>query len=265
MLHLTARAVHGFPLSDPRIARSLWSALRRSFPDTLACCLMGNHLHLLCPGEADRVVRALRRVLAARPGVWLVSAPKALPPTRDKIRRELRYILLNPCRAALTDDPLAWSWSTHRDVLGVVLDPWVPAERLAWLGSPAELHAYVSADPSVSVQGTPPPRFEGDGWPVPLGWVAEAALSSTRSPVSTLRRRSLARRVFLQLARVEGWDRPRELAPLCGIDRRSVHRAWGAPEVWRPARRALHDSRLRTFVGPPLRASTTRGQSLRLG
>lgn len=146
----------------------MWHALRRNWPEAYAACLMPDHLHLLIAARDARAEhQSLVHLLGAfsraiTPASWHVAAPEPVR-TAEHARRTVRYILLNPCRARLADDPLAWPWSTHRGVAGAELDPWVSAERLARaLGrSPAgfarQLHAFVSGDPSVSPNGSPFP------------------------------------------------------------------------------------------------------------
>ena len=258
MLHVTARTIAEYPLSHPENARRMWRALRRTFPEALACCLMGNHLHLMVEADPARAVRALRRLIASQPGWWMPpTPPKVLAGKREKVRRELRYILLNPCRARMVADPLEWVWSTHRDLVGASIDPWVPAERLAWLGSPRELHAYISADPSVAVEGTPFPRVEPGPEFFGLRDVWQATRRATRATDDEIRARGVPRRVFLQLARAQGFDRPAALGELVGCHRTTVFRAWQAAPVYQPALLCLHDARLRdaplTVPPPPHR------------
>lgn len=242
MLHLTARAPYGRPLSDHAVSRDLWGRLRTSFPTALACCFMGNHLHLLVDDDPQRARRAVTRMLAQR-GWWKVAV-SLVSPDHVKVRRQLRYIALNPCRARLVPDPLAWLWSTHRDLVGATVDPWVPAARLARYGTARELHRYISADPSVALEGTPFPATQPPPWLHGLGDIARAAIVSTRSVEADLRRRSPCRTAFLQLARAEGWHRPELLASVAHTHVRTVYRAWDRPAIHGPARLCLHDERL---------------------
>lgn len=93
----------------------------------------------------------------------------------NKILTDVGYAVLNPTRAGLVDDPLAWYWSTYRDLFGATHDPWVTFERRrrylpAHVVDLERLHALVSADLSTDPRGTPPPRMafaeELDGRPV---------------------------------------------------------------------------------------------------
>lgn len=59
-----------------------------------------------------------------------VPAPSVIRPA-GPLARQIRYVALNPCRAGIVSCPLAWLRSTHRDVVGASIDPWVTPERLA--------------------------------------------------------------------------------------------------------------------------------------
>jgi hypothetical protein len=272
-LHLTAR-VRGVCLTDFRIAPVLWGGLRRAFPDALASLVMPNHPHLIAGASDEMAPR--RRLAAVLSGVtrycrnqpdlgtptWEV-APVG-PPIADRqhLERDIRYVLLNPCRAGLVVDPLEWLWSTHRDVMGAVVDPWVTASRLAAAlgrrrnGFAAELHRYVSSDPSVRVEGTPPPTPAVPAAPprVGLAQVRAAALAATRAAPAELGRRSLTRRLLIQLAAAYGWRRPQALSRLCGVARQTIHRLLDtrlAPAVMDPAALCLGDERLlRPYLEP---------------
>lgn len=170
--HLTA-TVHPalIPLSGEDIGGWLWAHLRDAFPTALATVLMPDHPHLVIPTEdaeaaAARLARLLGQ-LGRRLGVLGRAGRVAAPePIRSvaTLARHVRYVALNPCRAGFASCPLAWPWSTHRDVVGACLDPWVTASRLALalqttpIGFAARHHGYVSADPHVNVEGTPLPR-----------------------------------------------------------------------------------------------------------
>jgi hypothetical protein len=236
IFHVTARAVGRLaPFLRYEAAAFAWDRLRRAFPDAVAATLMPNHLHQMV-GAAS--ANALRRRMAAllsgltRSGlcgperlVWqTVPEPKPVEDVR-KLRRDVRYVALNPCRARLCADPLEWLWSTHRDVTGAVADPWVTAERLAAAlqiaprGFAAKHHAYVSGDPTVRVDGTPPPIAapKRESALYPLEAVAAAAAAALRQPIEAITSRPEARRLFVQLAQHQGWRDARMLARRCGL------------------------------------------------
>ena len=238
------------------IACWLWARLREAFPLALAACVMPDHPHVVSPLEDPEAARMrLNRVfghLARRLGVRFVGA--AAEPTlvrdRPKLLRELRYVDLNPPRAGLTDDPLAWLFSTHRDVVGATADPWIDARRLARaVGRPEKdfaewYHRYVSADPSVRVTGTPMPQpaRPSDIPDLPLGRIARAASAATRSRPEAIRVTGPTRRLFVGLAREQGWRNTELLARACACDPRTIQRI--AEIDLAPARLCLGDARL---------------------
>lgn len=265
--HLTARLSPAMPeLSTDAIGEWLWPRLREAFPGALATTLMPSHPHVLPaitdPGAAiERLTRLLGQ-LGRRCGVMgRASEVKARAvEDREALLRQLRYIALNPCRARLASCPLAWPWTTHRDVIGASVDPWVSAERLALaLGRTPDgfvqwWHGYVSGDPSASVEGTalPVAAIPNEMAWVPLRRIAEAVVSATRSSFAALKMRGLPRALFFALALEQGWTQTRKLAELCRCQPRRVREL--APTVplcaLDAARLCLGDERLRVLPRP---------------
>ena len=207
---------------------------------------MANHFHLVIPVEEGARER-LGALLGNLRG-WPYRPPGCeLAADRVKVRRDVRYAVLNPCRAGLCGDPLEWLWSTHRELVGGVRDPWVDVEALRRLGV---THRYVSGDPSVAVTGTPSPVAARLGWDHGLGRIAAAAMAACRATPAHLRRRTEARTVFLQLAARNGWRRASMLARSCDIQRAAVHRAWAREDVTREAQLCLGDDRLLACIEP---------------
>ncbi len=251
--HFVARARHGLsPYQDVQACRWAWKRLRVNFPEVLAAVLMPNHLHLICSTTepADQSSR-LTRMLAMScrgddSGIWEVGKPQGIPDPLH-LARQVRYVVLNPCRARLCGDPLEWPWSTHRGVVGAIVDPWVPAIRLARaLEKEGERfrerhHAYVSGDPSVSSKGSPFPRPEPERCTstVPLEWIARAAAAATESDVSQITRRTPTRRLFIRLAWKQGWRSATLLAERAEISRFGVRRALRISEAGALATGAL--------------------------
>ncbi|MBI4705347.1 MAG: hypothetical protein HY744_29935 [Deltaproteobacteria bacterium] len=196
---------------------------------------------------------------------WEPLGPAEVVPDLKHLRRLVRYLALNPCRAGLADDPLRWPWSTHRDVAGAIVDPWIDADRLAAaLGLPARgfaeaHHRYVSASGSVSTAST---RFPCRAEPVdvavqPLAALAAAAAAATRTTPADIRREGPTRALFLQLAGRHGWRRTGQLAAMCGIHPASVR--WNLRQQPDPAALAagelcLGDARLLTWQAPQHRS-----------
>lgn len=233
--HLVARATRGSkPFADPATAWWLMWRLRLDFPLSLGACVMPEHTHLLTETpEPERARTRLTRILSrliVRLGVPHLFEPVPEPEVvanGQHLERLLRYIWLNPCRAKLVADPLAWPWSTYRGVLGAEVDPWVSADRVATaLGRPTRgfasaVHAYVSGDPSVEVRGSPVPALclPRETPSIPLESVRSAALAATPWSPSWLRRREI-----VELAAHQGWRDVGALARASGLGGRSVQR-----------------------------------------
>lgn len=179
--HLTARTLPGTRpfLSEVR-CRQLWSALKREFTSCYAAVIMPNHFHLVVPGSEQL------RTLKWRMGVVMRSvsqssgpdfvrwspAPDAQPVVDAiKLQTIIRYVHLNPVRAALTRDPLAWRWSTLLE--GLLL----PESHLMWMdrqargtAPSAELLRFTVSDPFCSVDSRQPLKQ----------WQREMQVSSSR-------------------------------------------------------------------------------------
>lgn len=168
--HLVARAN---PFQTPLTKRNsnvdLWERLQKRFSNIAACVLMPNHLHILIfTHEPDKAVwnlgvdlRAWTQRFYPRLQLW-APIPNAIAiPDFHHLKRQIRYVHLNPCRAGLVKDPLQWEWSTHRDVTGCVINPWPNLKILEKVFATSSsrlsevLHQYVSQDPTVAVNGTP--------------------------------------------------------------------------------------------------------------
>jgi len=189
---------------DAEEAAYLWHALARVLPRLVALVLMPNHLHLLHPrdvreplrGALGNYARWYNRRQARRGRLFLPLPPPTARANATAIRRDRRYIHLNPCRGVrpLVPDPLAWPWSTHRDAVGWTLQPVIEREL-----RPLAFHAYVSGDPSVSVEGTELPYAHG---PAPSPALVMSTLASlARVPESAMMRRGRWRTLYLGVAR----------------------------------------------------------------
>ena len=243
--HLVARARPGQLLfADATEGARLWKAVLTAAPEPIALTLMPNHVHLVHPHDVRRRLGgALGRYVRWRHHRRGLTGPclQRLPPAelladRSKRRRAVRYVHLNPCRARLVDDPLAWPWSTHRDAVGLALQPAIP--RAA---QPHRFHAYVSGDPTVHPEGTELPQ---PGGPPPSPSLLRAVMASmARQPEAVLRQRGPWRRLFLGVGYA-----------LCEVPQTEVRAAAGVGKgavVPTPPRhvvhavdRAVHDPRM---------------------
>lgn len=263
--HWVVRANTPFqPFSDFETARKIWASLMKSFPQMVAAVLMPNHGHFILPKlkEEGRVRYKLGGVIGQVNkskkirDYWQVIPPPALIPDQHHLRRQVRYVALNPCRKGLRKDPLEWYWSTYRELFGAAVDCSGRSEALAELLREARrdflvrFHSYVSGDPSVSIQGTPFPKLLS---PQAYSyksldeiWGASAAALRV-SPLSVKKKGDL-RILFIHLAFSHGWRRRTALlAEICGISTRAVrHILRGpVPEGMEAAHLCLSDLRLR--------------------
>lgn len=256
-VHLVARTLFGVrPFRDSAAAWDLWRALSRGAQDTVAACLMPNHLHQIeetADPDAARRRLALRLAAFSRKQGWSrlwerLPAPGLIPDARHLLR-QVRYVHLNPCRAGLVPDPLCWPWSTHRGAVGAELEPWVTSERMARCldynagGFAAWFHRYVSSDPHVAVSGTPlpAPGPERAVAELPLARVVEAACALAPSPAR------LRCQLAVVLAYDQGWRDAAVVASALGITSRAVRRLArrDSAELLRVGRLYLADQRLR--------------------
>ncbi len=263
--HLVARvARRDVDLREWGLAGRVWRSLRRAFPEGLAATLMPDHVHLVdesVPRDEGRrrLARALSRATyGLGRGVW-DAAPEPDVVHESKLARTIRYVALNPCRAGLVADPLEWMWSTYREVMGAVVDPWVDGSRLAerlghrrW-GSSDEWHRYVSSDFAVTAGGTSPPGGGPAGEAVghALGDIARAVAACLRVSPACIGQRGPARRLFIGLARRQRWRDTALLASVVETTQRSVERHLLAEipgDDLRAASLCLADERLRRMV-----------------
>lgn len=259
MLHYARRAVPDADLFHTWAeARYLWLAIASRVAGIVALTLMPDHLHLLVRDAVDRpLMEALRSYAlwrnhrrgevgpVLRPG----DRPRAVE-GRTKIQRNIRYIALNPCRAKLVADPLAWPFSTHRDRMGLALYPLVPPVR-----DPAREHAYVSSDPTCAVSGSELPLLANRVEDVELHHVIDAVSAVTRATPAELRRRGPARALLLQAAATWCAVPPTELARALSCGRSTLFRARAEPrgDGLRLVERVLGDPRFAALPDGDLR------------
>ncbi len=206
-------------------AAELWRMLVVAFPELVALCLMPNHGHLQLPhadpgGRLGPVLAGYARLRNARRGVRgpvFERTPCADPiGDRQKAATVQRYIELNPCRARLADDPLAWPWSTARDVVGLA---GIPARTRV---EHATRHfAWLAADPTVhSSAELPRVRFADFG----MDDVLDGVCGLYRVPRAAAFVRGLPRTYSIRTATAHGIDGA-VIATALGIDRGTATRA----------------------------------------
>lgn len=265
-VHLTARMSPAVPdLCRPEVAAWLWTHLRSAFPLAIAAVLMPDHPHVVVAvSDAEAARLRLARLLGHFGRTFGVGGRVCQVPEPAEIRggrvlaRQVRYVALNPCRAGLAACPLESMWSTHRDVIGACVDPWVTAARLAdALGQQhrdfaVRHHAYVSGDPHASVAGTTMPIAARPTTMsrVALHTIAEAVAAATRTPIHAIRKRGRSRELFVVLACEQGWDQPARLAQICACCERTIANLTRGvdPAALQAARLCLGDRRLRRGV-----------------
>lgn len=171
MYHHLVKALPGTLLFRTDIeGAALWTRLVRTFPELIAACAMPDHVHMILP-HADPGARfalatsAFARWRNAARGssgpVWGDHPPPQAIPDAQHLRRTVRYVHLNPCRARLVADPLAWPFSSHADRVGFAIPGPIAVDA-----NPGRFHAWVSADPTVCPEGTPLPftQFRDFSW-----------------------------------------------------------------------------------------------------
>ncbi|MFH1466844.1 MAG: hypothetical protein ABIO70_20845 [Pseudomonadota bacterium] len=251
MLHIVAHAVPGtFLWQRWEEGLALWTRLLALRPAAL--CLMPDHVHLLV-GRCDErafggALSGYARWLALQRGrvggLWLPHPPPVAPGGRLHLQRTLRYLLLNPCRDGLVDDPLAWCLSTHRDTVELA---WPPVVRAA--PQPDRFHHYISADHSVDPAGTPLPLPRPDAGPP--GWSALVAVTSavTRTPADHLPSPGPGRQLLIAAARALGGLSAARIGARLGLSRQTVHREPSVgPDQLALVARALGDPRFPALV-----------------
>jgi hypothetical protein len=162
-------------------------------------------------------------------------------------------------RDGLVADPLCWPWSTLRDGLGVIADPWVGPDRVqAQLGFlPKRLHHYVASDDACDILARRPLHAfrPGEDIVTNLSALAKACASAHRRPVTDIRRRaSPMRPTFVALASRYTRPKPAQLAEYCEVSPRVIadlHQR-AQPHAIRAAALCLAEPRLRVWTTPPL-------------
>ncbi|MBP7149055.1 MAG: hypothetical protein KBD01_16120 [Acidobacteria bacterium] len=257
MIHVSVRAAEGRLLfRDWTEAGELWDRLTGAL-QFRGLSLMPSHVHGGLPSpQPGRLAAALngyaqwrnRRRGESGP-VWEHrSRPTSVRGPRHE-ERTLRYIALNPCRDRLVDDPLAWPFSSYRDMLGLAAFPVCRP-----VDDPERLHAYVSADSTVSLVGTKLPLERTDRPPT-LGEVRAAVSALTRTTDAGLLRRGRGRSLLLRSSRALTRATQDEIAAATGVHPATVARASAeADRLVRLVQRVAGDPRFALLRDGDLRA-----------
>ena len=227
MMHFTPRAVRGTLLFRTwSEARGLWEALTSRLPRLEALVLMPDHVHLLAEGDvAEALSIGMRayafhrnRLRGEAGSVWARESYARPVADARHARRTERYIYLNPVRAGLVDDPLAWPFSSLRDALGLAVAP-VRAE----VRRPAGLLDYVAHDLDGGLSGSRMPEAPPGARPS-AALVLRAVSSLTRTPVPALGRRGPTRDLWIASLRVLAGLPTGRAAALVGVSARTARR-----------------------------------------
>ncbi len=213
----------------------LFGLMLRAGPNPIALCLMPDHLHMA--HRADRraeVGRAIRgyarwrnRCRGVESHLWRRQPAVQFVPPGVKQYRVARYIHLNPCRAGLISDPLAWPLSTYRDALGLSLRP-----ARSVVQDPERLHTYVARDPHVTSDSDLPRGglllLEEEQ---ALESIVAAVSELMRLPVEAVAQRGAARTLAFWAARAHTRIPEKQIARHFGVTRQAVYRVANEPGV----------------------------------
>lgn len=224
------------PFTDSAFNAEVWRRLRIAFKDVYAAVIMPDHLHVI-PKTAeplaarDRLIhvqRGLSRGLM-KEGLFHPVEIRESIPNAHHLKRQVRYVHLNPCREGLTRDPAAWNWTTHRDYIGATFPSWpnIP-EAMRAMGFPAgregirRFHNYVSGDPTCDPRGTQTPEIPKDFVGASFQASKLAFASAVRVHSSLLNRKGQVRSQFARVMANEMGLGPSEVARRLAIQPQSI-------------------------------------------
>ncbi len=107
-----------------------------------AYCLMTNHYHLFVETLEANLAKGMRQINGVftqgsnrrhgRTGHLFQGRYQAILVDSDRYMQQLsRYLVLNPVRAGMVDDPGAWPWSSYRATAGLAITPaWLTTDTL---------------------------------------------------------------------------------------------------------------------------------------
>jgi REP element-mobilizing transposase RayT len=110
----------------------------------LACCLMGNHYHVVLDTPRGNLSDAMRHLNGVytqdsnrrhgRTGHLFEGRFRSIVVQRESyLRRVSRYVVLNPVRAGLVQSAGAWPWSSYQATAGMQPEPeWLHVDWIDW-------------------------------------------------------------------------------------------------------------------------------------
>jgi len=254
--HWVARSSHPHePFRKFEDARFAWEILQQTFPELLSAVLMPNHLHMILPdGDLKKltgILGAISRRLKIEK-LWQPVPEPSLIPDPHHLKRQIRYVALNPCRKKLCTDPLQWIWSTHRDIVFQPKFSLIQSLGETERDFSKRFHNYVSSDPSVCVTGTSFPQVAVKR-EIPeesLGQILRASAAALRMHPLKIKSIGPLRLLFIHLAQRQGWKNPTALAEVCGLTSRGVRKILhkSMPQEIDAAILCLGDQRFTHFV-----------------
>lgn len=147
LYHVTARGnrcenIYDDDIDRDRFLKILGQVITDANWLCYAYCLMDNHYHLVIEtpdGNLSKGMRQLNGVFTqtsnrrhGQSGHLFQGRYKAILVDSDNYLMELtRYVVLNPMRAGIVDNPGAWPWSSYNAIIGeAVTPPWLAKDRL---------------------------------------------------------------------------------------------------------------------------------------
>ncbi len=265
MWHVVARTVRGRLLFRSWAeGLEVWAVVVRAVPEPEAICLMPDHVHVVAPVDVRaRLGRALgglarkRNAREGRAGRLLERLPPAVevPGTRQKVQRVLRYVHMNPVRAGLVTDPLAWPLSTHRDALGLTWPTVGPRRR-------SDFHAYVARDEQCPTGSELP----GGALSASLPEVVAAVSAVLRVPVGRLGRHPVGRSLVWEACGILAPTSARAMARELGVGLATMGRRVAVErEALRRVERVVRDERFGALDDGPLLWTPSWGRYRRVG
>lgn len=242
IVHQVASARYGAKIFEQRVVASwLWRRLSVNRSKLYSLVLMPDHVHLIHEVEHEqesqeylsRQLHWLARQFKLKTSLFSIPLAEQIPNTHH-LRRQIRYVHLNPCRANLTRDPLSWEWSTHRDWVGLTLDAVISEEvRKSVFDrfSAEHFHSYVSQDPSCRVEGTLLPKNEQYQFGS-LSRLLAVIATSSRVEIADLASQKKLRQLCVQTAVELGWSQSSaQLQKILRVTDRTLRRLKANPKM----------------------------------